>query len=127
MVKSGRRQELANLLYDVRWTLRRFEISGRLAVKTDFELLLAGCDHAEFQGIRLVFEELLRHWSEISRNKQSLAYYIGGRLTTEERKNKYTALYSESMVRYLSCSFLVPRLKFWDLRTIERYLKCRVL
>ena len=38
MVKGGCGQELANLLSDVRWTLRRIQIGGWLSLKTDFEL-----------------------------------------------------------------------------------------
>ncbi len=116
MVNSGRREELANLLCDVRWTLRRFEIGGWLAMKMDFQRLFAGSDHAEVQGIRLVYKILQRRWSVISRQGHLLAYYVEGSLTREEQKNKYTALYIESMMRYLPRPFLVPRLKFLGLQ-----------
>ena len=112
LVNSGRRQALANLLSDVRWTLRRVEIGGWVALKMDFELLLEERRYAEFADVRKVYEILEGHWSAISKEERFLSYYIGGSLSAEERKNKYTALYIDSMMRYLSRPFLVPRSKF---------------
>ncbi len=123
MVKCGRRQELANLLADVRWTLRRVEVGGWLALKTDFELLLGGSDNVRFEGIRQVFELLERHWSEFSKDQRWLAYYIGGSLSGEERKKKYSALYIDCMTRYLVRPHLVPRWKFLGAQEVS-LLKC---
>ena len=112
MVKCGRRQALANLLSDVRWTLRRVEVGGWVALKTDFELLLADGDDAEFAEIKQIYQVLERHWSEVSKDERFLPYYIGGSLSREEHKNKHTVLYTDSIMRYLSRPFLVPRSKF---------------
>ncbi len=111
-MKCGRTQALANLLSDVRWTRRRVEVGGWLALKIDFELLLEHINQSEAADIRLVYEVLERHWSEVSRDRQLLTYYIGGSLSGEERMNKFTAQYTNSMKRYLSRPLLVPRWKF---------------
>ncbi len=109
MVKCGQKQALAKLLSHVRWTLRRVEYGGWLAMKMDFELLLADDDYAD---MRQVYGVLKRHWSEFSDEERFLGYYIGGSLSGRERKNKYTVMYMDSMTEHLSRPFLVPRSKF---------------
>ncbi len=109
MVKCSERQALANLLSDARWTLRRVDVGGWLALAIDFQLLLADSAYA---GMRQLYEVLKRHWSEVSKEEQLLTYYIGGSLSGRERKNKYTAMYIDSMTDHLSRPFLLPRSKF---------------
>ncbi len=109
MVKCGQRETLANLLSDVRWTLRRVEVGGWLGLKMDFELMFEGSDSAD---MRQVYGVLKRHWSEVSKDERFLAYYIGGSLSGRKRKNKYTELCIDSMIDHLSRPFLVSRCKF---------------
>ena len=109
MVKCGQKQALANLLSDVRWTLRRVEIGGWFALNIDFELLLGD---SEYGDMRQVYEVLKRNWSEISKDERFLIYFFGGSLSGSERKKKYTALYINSMTDHLSRPFVVPRCKF---------------
>ena len=109
MVKCGQRQALVNLLSDVRWTIRRVDVGGWLALEIDFQLLLADSDYAD---MRQVYEGLKRQWFEVSKEKRFLGYFIGGSLSGRERKNKYTAMYIDSITKYLSRPFLVPRCKF---------------
>ncbi len=78
---------------------------GLVDEKIDFNLFLAGGGYSE---LRPVYEVLERHWSEVSRDERFLAYYIESGLTGEEPKNKYTTLYFESMIRYISRPFLIP-------------------
>ncbi len=110
MVKCGQRQALANLLADVRWTLRRIKIDGWLSLEMDFELLFAVSDYAD---LRQVYEVLKRNRYEVSREERFLLYFIGGSLSRRERKNKYTAMYIDSMAGHLSRPFLVPRSKIF--------------
>ncbi len=109
MVKCGQRQALATLLSDVRWTLRRVDVGGWLALKIDFELLLGDRYYAD---LKQIYEALKGHWSEVSKDERFLTYYIGGSLSGRERKNKYTTMYIESMADHLSRPFLVPQSKF---------------
>ena len=112
MVRGRRCEALANLLSDVRWTLRRVEVGGWLALQMDMELLFATSDCDKFEDLRQVYEVLKRYWSEVSRDERSLTYYMLGSLSGEEQKKKYTALYINTMMRYLSRPFLAPRSKF---------------
>ncbi len=115
MVKCARTQALANLLSDVRWTIRRIEVGRWLPLKMDYELLFARSDDAEVQDIRQVCEVLERHWSAALKDENLLMYYIGGSLSAKERKKRNTALYMNSMTRFLSRPFLAPRSKFLGL------------
>ena len=108
MVKCCRTQALANLLSDVRWTLRRVKVGGWRALKMDFELLISHID----SDIRLVYKILKRHWLEVSKDHQLLTYYIEGSLSGEDRENKFTEQCINSMMRHLSRPLLVPRWKF---------------
>ncbi len=101
-----------NLLSDVQWTLPLVKLGGWLALKIDFELLLGHIDQGEAADIRLFYEVLQRNWSEVLKDERLLTYYIGGSLSGEERKNKFTAQYTNSMIRYFPRPLLVPRWKF---------------
>ena len=109
MVKCSERQALANLLSDARWTLRRVDVGGWLALQIDFQLLLRDSAYAD---VSQVYEVLKRHWCEVSEDKRFLGYVIGGSLSVKDHKNKYTAMYIDSMTEHLSRPFLVPRSKF---------------
>ena len=78
-------------------------------MEIDLQLLLADIDNAD---IRQVYEVLKRHWSEVSKDKRFLGYTIGGSLSGKDRKNKYIAMYLDSMTDHLSRPYLVPRCKF---------------
>ena len=111
LIASGCWPELEALVCDVRWTLRRYEMGGWLALELDFKRLLSKKDGFEKHGIRELHSMLKSCWAQLRLNQNFLGFYAFGYFSKEERRGRNVSEYLKSVEEHLPSPWLCPMTK----------------
>lgn len=111
LMKSGYQEELKELLCDIRWTLKRSEVGGLLALAGDFEKLSGNYSEKSMSRILNLIE---RNWTRVKRLEFPTKYF--GHLFLQEREEKNMSRFFASIKNHSPKPFLIPVAKCMEPR-----------